>query len=148
MLRIGCIILTLWTVLNLVPSSWILISTVFLDGDSPAVFQILDENDLAGLTAKERTSINSVAVYANGLNAAFGVTSLFVIWKGLYRRQTWCFWCLVIGFGTALLAGVLGDFVLGTIHPEINIVSGAMLIAGLALSAAELLGRNRQPLAS
>jgi len=141
MLRIGCIVLSVWALLNLFLSVSILVSTTFLDGDSPAISQILDEAEVAALTDKERTSINSVAVYANGLNAAFCVTTLFVIWMALYRRSYWSFWCLLIGFGTALLAGTLGDLVLGTVHPEVNIISAAILLAGFLLTAIDLFWR-------
>lgn len=144
MLRTGCILLTIWTLLNLVPSLWIIVSTVFLDGNSPAIYQILSTQEVKNLTSNERTSINSVAVYANGLNVAFCCAALFVIWCGLYLRSTWAFACLVSGFTFAVLAGTLGDFVLGTVHPEINAISALILAVGFFLIAKDLFwGKQR-----
>lgn len=144
MLRIGCIVLSLWALLNLLPSAWILVSTTFLDGDSPAIFQILDDHEVAALSAKERTSINSVAVFANGLNIAFCSTALFLVWFGLARRLRKVFWCLVFGFGMAWLAGALGDSVLGTVHPEISLASGGILLVGLGFAAVDLFWLDRR----
>lgn len=135
MLRAGCIFLSCWALLNLGLALSVVVSTVMFDGDSPAIFQILDESEAAALTAKERTSINSVAVYANGLNCAFSVTALFVIWCALRRRSMWAMYCLMLGFGSALIAGVAGDFVLGTVHPEVSIISAALLTFGFAVTA-------------
>ena len=142
MLRLGCIVLSIWALLNLLPSLLILASTAILNGDSPAIFQILNDQEVAALTAKERTSINSVAAYANGLNVAFCVMALFVIWFGLNRRSHWSFWCLVFGFVFALLAGILGDFILGTVHPEINAISSVIVLVGCVLAAIDLFRRN------
>ncbi len=144
MLRSGCIVLSLWAVLNLLPSIWILVSTTFFDGDSPAVFQILDAEEVAALSAKERTSINSVAVFANGLNIAFCSTALFVVWFGLYRRSMWAFWCSILGIGSAWSAAALGDYVLGTVHPEISLLSGGILLAGIAAAAIDLFWLDRR----
>ena len=80
MLRAGCIVLTVWATLNLVLALSVVSTTVLFGGNSPAIYQILNEEEVADLTAKERTSINSVAAYANGLNAAFSLVAVFVIW--------------------------------------------------------------------
>lgn len=144
MLKTGCVVLSLWTVLNLIPSAWILLSTGFLDGDSPAITQILTAEEVATLSNKVRASINSVAVYANGLNSAFCLTAFFVIWRGLHGRSSWAFYCLVVGFSTALLAGFGSDQVLGTLHPEVNIISSLIIVFGLTFAAIGLFGQ-RQP---
>ena len=144
MLRSGCLVLSLWAFLNLLPSAWILVTTSFFEGDSPAIDQILDDEEVAALSSKERTSINSVAVYANGLNAAFCGMALFVIWFGLKRRAKWAFWGLAFGFSMAWLAGTLGDYVLGLVHPEINVISALILVLGLGLSAVDLFLRKER----
>ena len=78
--------------LNLIPAAYIVVATTWLDVDSPAVGQILNTQDLESLSQKERVSINSVAVYANGLNLSLSVTVLSLIWFGIYRRIAWAYW--------------------------------------------------------
>lgn len=111
---------------------------MFFDGDSPAVFQILSDEEVHALSSDVRTSINSVAVYANGLNVAFCALALAVTWLGLHRRVRWAFWGLLVGFVAALLAGVSGDYVLGNVHPEVNVISGLILVFGFTLAAVGL----------
>lgn len=135
MLQLGSLVLSFWTVLNLIPSLAILVNTLLLGGNSPAIYQVLDHEEVELLSTKVRASINSVAIYANGLNVAFCLLALFVIWFGLYRRIRWAFWALLAGFTSALFAGTAGDHVLGLVHPEINILSAILLAVGFLLVA-------------
>jgi hypothetical protein len=141
MLKAGCIVLSCWALLNLVLALSVVVSTVLFNGDSPAIYQILEDSEVEALSAKERTSINSMAAYANGLNSAFSLTVLFVIWFALRQRLVWAFWCLLFGFGTALTAGIAGDSVLGIVHTEVNIISTLILILGFVLTAIGLFYR-------
>ncbi|GAB5404953.1 MAG: hypothetical protein Aurels2KO_31840 [Aureliella sp.] len=142
MLRLGCIILTIWVVLNLVPATYIVFATTWLDVDSPAVGQILNSQEIESLSPKERISINSVAVYANGLNISLSVTVLSLIWFGVYRRIAWAYWSACFGLAFAVLGGGLSDFVLGTVHPEVSVISALILFVGAVLSG---LGMRLQP---
>jgi hypothetical protein len=144
MLRLGSIVISAWAVLNLIPSLAILANTIFFDGNSPAIYQILDDEQVQTLSKEIRTSINSVAVYANGLNVALCLLALVVVWLGLNRRVRWAFWGLLVAFATALLAGTAGDYVLGTVHPEINIISGIILAFGFVFSARGLFWDSTQ----
>ena len=134
MLRVGCIILTTWVLLNLIPASYIVISTTFWGVDSPAIGQILSAKEIQALTQKERTSINSVAVYANGLNVALSLTVVSLIWFGIYRRLRWAFWSVCFGLGLAVIGGALGDWVLGNVHPEISLISALILALGASFA--------------
>lgn len=139
MLRLGSAIISLWLVLNLVPSLLILANTIFLDGNSPALYQLLDDQQVKALSPEIRTSINSVAVYANGLNVALCLLALFVVWLGLSQRLPWAFWGLLLAFSFAWFAGAAGDYLLGTLHPEVSILSGLILACGFTFSAFGLL---------
>ncbi len=136
MLKIGCIILTTWAILNLIPSSIIVIHTIFRGGHTPALYSILDEQEVGALSTETLASVDSIAVFANGTNIALCLLSLFVIWMGLYRRQTWAFWGLLVSFTFALLAGVGGDYEVGYQAPIVNVISGGILALGFAISAA------------
>ena len=142
MLRAGCIILTIWALLNLILALYIVFSTTLWDIDSPAVGQILSQAEISSLTAKERTSINSVAVYANGLNIALSLTVTLTIWFGVYRGMKWAFISTCMGLGFAVIGGALGDYVLGTVHPEISLLSAAILIVGGVLAGVGIYGKS------
>ncbi len=134
MLRLGCIVLTAWAVLNLIPAAYIVIATTFWDVDSPAIGQILSADEVRALADKERISINSVAVYANCLNVGLSVAMCMVIWFGLAHGLRWAYWTVCLGLGLAVIAGALGDDVLGTVHPEITLISALIFLAGVALA--------------
>ena len=136
MLRPGCILLTAWTALNLIPSAVILIHTILGGGHTLALYALLTEEDVGALSPEVLATVDSIAVFANGTNLAFCAVSLFVIWRGLYRRKVWAFPALSAGFTLALLAGVGGDYEVGFAAPMVNVISAAMLALGLSLSAA------------
>lgn len=144
MLRLGCIILTAWIVLNIVPSVFIVANTMAQTGHTPALYTLLNENDVNQLNAETLATIDSIAVYANGMNIGFCLLSLATIWMGLIRRLRWTFWALLLGFSAALLAGVGADISVGVVLPQINVISGVILSFGFALAATDLYTNNRR----
>ena len=130
MLKLGSILLSLWSVFNLLPSTWILVSILFRGGNAPGLTGVLTEAQVRALGAEALAAANSIAVFANGLNAAFCLLFAVVVWQGLVRRSAWAFWALSASALVALLAGVGADHVVGTRFPEVNVVSGLLLAAG------------------
>ena len=143
MLRIGCVILTVWSAMNLIASVVIFVNTLFLGGHTPALYSVLTADEVGSLSSGTLATLDSIAVFANGTNIAFCLVTLPAIWLGLFRRQVWSFWGLLVGFAAALLAGVAADYAVGTVAPEINIVSGMILCAGFAFAAFGLF-RNQE----
>ena len=140
MLKIGCAILSIWTVLNLIPSGVILIDTIWGDGHTPGIYLLLTEEEVAGLEPDVVATMDSMAVFANDLNIAFCLVSLVTIWFGLIRRQKWAFWGLLAGFTFAVLAGVGADYEVGLAAPMVNVISAGILAAGLVCAAIGLFG--------
>ena len=134
MLVSGCALLSVWSVLNLVPSGYIVLDTLFWGGHTPAVYAVLSEAEGEGLGAGTLATLDSIAVFANGCNIAFCLVALAVVWRGLYRRQGWAFGALVAGYAAALAAGVAADHTVGTVAPWVNAVSAAILALGLGLA--------------
>lgn len=132
MLRAGCWVLTAWAVLNLIPSFVIVLNTLFRGGHTPALYSVLSEQEVEALSTETMATLDSIAVFANGTNIAFCLVVLGTVWLGLSRRQVWAFWALLAGFTAALAAGVAADFVVGTVLPEVNVISGAILALGFA----------------
>ncbi|MEO1084143.1 MAG: hypothetical protein AAFY88_07865 [Acidobacteriota bacterium] len=134
MLRIGCWILTLWTVMNGIASLSLLVRILYFDGHTPALYLLLSEADVGGLAPEVLATVDSIAVFANATNVAFCVLVLCMIWRGLRRRIRWSFTALVAGFSIAVLGGVAADAVVHFAAPWVNLTSTALLGAGLGLS--------------
>lgn len=142
MLKTGCLILSAWIVLNLIPSTMIVVGTLFFGGHTPALYLILTEEEVGALSPEVLATMDSIAVFANGLNLAFCLVSIFTIWWGLHRRQVWAFWGLLVGFALVLLAGVGADYEVGTAAPMVNVISGSILALGFAISAVGMFRRK------
>ena len=142
MLRAGCIVLSIWLILNVIPSCMILVATLTQQGHTPAIYGLLDESDIENLSSDTVATIDSIAVFANGLNLAFCSLAIAVIWIGLHRGHRWAFWSLAIGFAFALLAGAGGDYMVGTLFPQLNMISFGIIVIGLTLAARSLFGRR------
>ena len=142
MLKTGSVILSIWSGLNLVPSLGILTLVVFLDKNAPALSVLLTEDEISMLSADVLATANSIAAFANGLNVAFCILFLIAVWKGLMLKIEWVFWALLVSSAFALVAGIAGDYVVGTQFPEVNIISGMILAVGFACAAKELFGNE------
>jgi hypothetical protein len=99
MLRVGAIILTIWTGLKLAVSLGVLFMLLVLGKNSPALVILYGDAQGKGLDARALATINGLAVVANASIAALSILSLIVIWAALARGAVWAFWSLA----TALL---------------------------------------------
>lgn len=141
MLRLGCLLLTAWTALNLAASAMILIDTLWLGGHTPALHAVLSPEAVAALEPQVLLTVDSIAVFANGMNAAFSIIALVVVWRGLHRaRAKWAYWGLLAGFTAAVIAGVAADSVVGWAAPQVNVISAGILAAGFAFAGYGLFG--------
>ena len=135
MLKLGAVILSIWGGLNLLPSFGILVLILFQNKNAPALSVLLSEEEITALSADAIAAVNSIAAFANGLNVVFCLLFLIAIWKGLNRKVEWVFWALLISSFFALMAGIAGDYVVGTQFPEVNVLSGLILVVGFICSA-------------
>jgi|GEM_PF-1593773 len=143
LLRTGCVVLSVWSVLNILASLIVVIIPVVFGGETaPALLDSLSANEIQGLSDGIERNANGIAVFANGLNIAFCTLALFAIWQGLHKKMKWVFWALLVSLSLNVLAGTLADYVVGLLHPEVNIISAAILAVGLGCSAQSIF---RQP---
>ncbi len=138
MLKAGCWVLSIWAALNLIMSLTIVVDTLFRGGHTPALYLILSEADVQALSTNALATIDSIAVFANGLNVAFCAAALGLLWCGLARKLAWSFPVLAVGFLAAWLAGVAADYVVGNAAPWVNAVSLGILLVGFALGGSGL----------
>ena len=143
MLKIGAIILSTWSALNALPSLAILFHVLCRNGNAPGFTTSLTDAQVAGLPLEVLAAANSVAVYANGLNVALSVLFVASIWKGLVRGVKWVFWAVCAAAALTVLAGIGGDYMVGTRHPGINLISLALVAVGIGCSARGLFGASR-----
>lgn len=142
MLNIGCWILSVWSTLNLVASLKIILDTLLYGQHTPALFLILTESDVDALSNESLATIDSIALFANGLNVAFCILAIGLVWAALSQLKTWAFFLLFAGFLAAWLAGVAADFAVGNAAPWVNIISLALILFGLSASAIGLFGNR------
>ncbi|MGH1538820.1 MAG: hypothetical protein ACRBHB_00225 [Arenicella sp.] len=144
MLKIGCIILGLWSLLNLIASLVVVLIPVILLGENaPAVLESISERDINRVDSNIVNNANAIAVFANGVNVAFGMLSLSAIWCGLFQKIKWVFWALFSSLTAMWLTGIAADFVVGIRHPEVNIASGLILATGLICSAIAIFRQDK-----
>ena len=143
MLKLGSGILSIWLILNFIPSSVIVVDTLFRGGHTPALYAVLTEEEVSSLSAEVLTTIDSIAVFANGTNIAFSILALPAVWMGLNRRQAWAFWVLLAGFAAALIGGTAADYVVGWKFPWVNVLSGGILACGFGCAAVGLFRNER-----
>ena len=139
MLKFGSLLLGVWSVLNLVPSAWILFSVLARGENVPGLTAVLTESQIHALGDEALAAANSIGVYANGLSVAFCLLFTIAIWKGLLQKTKWVFWALAASTLVALLGGVGADYVVGVRFPELNLISGLLLAIGFACCASEIL---------
>lgn len=142
MLKVGCCVLTLWAGLNLLASGKIIVDTVLKRGHTPAIYLILSESEVNALHPDVLATIDSIAVFANGLNIAFCTVALFLIWRGLVRRRRWSFLALLCGILAAWTAGVAADFIVGNVAIWVSVVSFLFIAIGFFAVA---IGWSRAP---
>jgi len=131
MLKTGCIILSAWAALGLLPALYFALSIAFFGGMSPALTALSPE-DLSTLSPQALRAANSIAVFANGTHVAFSSLILIALWKGLYKQITWVFWALLISIPIAVMSGAVGNYMADTLFPEADILSAFIFTTGIA----------------
>lgn len=143
MLKTGSIILSLWSVLNLLPALYMIVHITVLGNNHPLLSTRFSEDDISAISPSLLATINGMAVYANGLVIGFCGLSLIAIWKGLNKTTMWTFWALLISSIAVVLAGFVSDYVSETNYYTASIVSALILIAGFILVTAGLFRGDR-----
>ena len=143
MLKAGCIVLSFWAVMNLVPSAYIVVRVLTGTLHAPALYSLVAEDDIERLDGAVLATVDSVAVFANATNVGLCLLSLVTIWMALNRRAAWAFWAVLAGFSSALVAGIGADVLADFVFLEMNLGSVAILALGFSLAAFGLFSQPR-----
>ena len=133
-LKIGAIILSVWSSLNFFPSLYVAVSILFLGKHPPGLYAILSEEDIKSLSPEMLATVDSIGLFANLSVAALNLLILIVIWKGLNKRIRWTFWTLLAACIIAILAGVMADYAVNFAFPEVNMISTIIVAIGFIFS--------------
>ena len=142
MLRVGAVLLTMWTGFNLVLALCILFAIFVLGKNAPALLILYGDTHAAGMDPRALATINAIAVIFNACAAALCGLSLAVIWFALRHKARWAFWSVAGSLGFVQAAGFASDSFLGDKDLLANIASSLLLLFGLVLVAIGLLRRS------
>ncbi|WP_425236141.1 hypothetical protein [Ulvibacterium sp.] len=133
-LKIGSIVLSIWSSLNFFPSLYVVIGILFLGAHPPGLYAVLVAEDIQSMSPDILATVDSIGLFANLSVAALNALILIVIWKGLINRVVWVYWALLIASIFALLAGIAADYAVNFAFPEVNLVSALILAIGFIFS--------------
>lgn len=138
MLRVGSILLTLWSGVNLLLALGILAGLGLFGLDAPALGILFDPSEIARLDPKVLGTVNALAVFGNACAAGFCLLVLFLTWTGLARRSAPSLRILALATLPVQAFGFLSDSFLGNRNLVANLVSTGVLLAGLVLAGIAL----------
>jgi hypothetical protein len=138
-LSAGAVLLSVWSGLNLLVA--IAVTAVTFSGRMPPALQLLfTDAEIGGLDPKVLAVVNAQAALANPCIAALCALVLVILWKGIVAQVRWTWWAVAAALCPLQVFGFASDAVLGHRNLLVNLVSSAILLAGLALSGYGLKG--------
>ena len=143
MLRVGAILLTVWTGFNLVLALCILFAILMLGKNAPALVILYGDTQATGMDPRALATINAFAVIFNACAAAICALSLAVIWFALARKAQWAFWSLAGSLGVLQAAGFASDSFFHHKDLLANFASSSFLLLGIAFAGMGISRRSR-----
>ena len=131
MLRVGAILLSLWTGFNLVLALGILFMLLVLGKNAPALLILYGDLHAQGMDPRALATINALAVMFNACAASICALSLTMIWLAVVRKTRWAFCCLAGCLAFLQAAGFASDIFLGNRDLFMNAASSLLLLCGL-----------------
>lgn len=97
-LKIGAILLSIWSGLNLVVGVAVTAATL-MKRNAPALSMVFSDTEIARLDEKVVGVVNAQAALANPCIVAICLLVLAIVWTSLVARMRWSFFALVISLG-------------------------------------------------
>ena len=133
MLKVGAVLLSVWSGLNLLVA--LAVTALTLAGHPPPALRFLfDDAQAAQVDPRALAVINAQALLANPCIVALCGLTLVVVWEGVMRRVRWCWVGLCVALLPLQVFGFVSDAALGGKNMAANVVSTLVLVAGLVLS--------------
>lgn len=134
MLKVGAVLLSLWSGLNLLVALGVT-ATTLAGRPPPALGFLFDDAAINQLDPRVLAVINAQALVANPLIVALCGLTLLVLWQGVMRGARWAWAALCFTLLPVQLFGFVSDTQLGGKNLAANVVSSLVLVAGLVLCA-------------
>jgi hypothetical protein len=134
MLKAGAIVLSIWSGVNLLLAGAILVSMTMFGRNAPGLRILFDEAAVRGLDPRAVATVNATAVLFNACAFAFCLLMLYLTWSGVAVGVKSAFWALVVAAGSLQVFGFRSDAYLGGRNLLANVLSSAVLLAGLGLA--------------
>jgi hypothetical protein len=142
MLKIGAIMLALWSGINVLLASLILTLMIFFKSNAPILGMVLKKSEIAQLDPRVIVSLNALAILYNSCAAAVSILALFVIWSGLINGQGWAFWVLLISLGFVELLAFLAWAPIGNARWQVNGMLSILYLVGMVLVGYSMYGNR------
>jgi hypothetical protein len=133
MLQTGAILLSIWSGLNLLVAA--VVTGVSLASRPPALAMLLGDEQIARVDPKLMAVVRAQAALCNPCIVALCVLVLAMVWRAVIRRVGWAWWTLAAALAPLQAFGFVSDALLGNRNLAANLISTALLAAGLALSS-------------
>lgn len=133
-LKVGSIVLSIWSGFNFLLASFILILIIFLKKNAPILLIVLEEPEISKLDPRVISTANSLAILFNSCAAVFSLLVLFVIWSSLINKQKWAFWALLVTIGFSQLLAFVADAIIGNRTVPVNIAFSVLYLVGIGLA--------------
>ena len=144
MIKRGSIVLSIWSVINILLASLILTIVVFLNGNSPILAMVFEKSEIASLDAKVIASLNALTILYNSCDVALSVLALFIIWSGLINGKRWAFWALLITIGFVEILAFVASAPIGNARWQVNVVQSVLYVVGIGLSGYSIFKSKQQ----
>lgn len=142
MLKIGSIILSIWSGVNFLLASLILTSILVFKNDAPILVMVFESSEIAGMDARVISSINALAILYNSFAVALSMLALFVIWSSLIRGQKLAFWLLLITIAFIEILAFIASAPIGNVRWQVNVILSALYVMGIGLAGYSIFKRS------
>ena len=136
MLKVGSIILSIWSGINFVLAFIILCYVIVLKEDSP-ILQVASFSDaeIASLSAKTIAAFNCFTILYNSCSLVISVLTWPLIRKNLAAGQKATFWTLVVVIGFIEVMAFWASSYIGHGRWQVNVVQSVLYGVGIGLCA-------------
>jgi hypothetical protein len=133
MLRVGCIILTVWGGVQFL-GSILSLGYALLAKYPPLLKVVMSEEEIAAAD----TRIYSVARFADimltSCATAFSALAIVIVWSGLHQARHWAFWALLLSGLFYQVMYLIADTHMANRVIIFNLASLVVFVVGIALA--------------
>jgi hypothetical protein len=133
MLRLGCIILSIWGGVYLIASAMSLVTSI-MGTYAPMMKIVLTDSEIAAVDSKTLGVTRSLGIMHNSGATVFAVLVLLITWFSLSNGQQWSFWTLLSAGAFAHAMWILADSSIGHRTMVVNVILSVVFLAGIAVS--------------